>query len=134
MSESIRHALAHAVEDEAPREQRARAAAEIIRNARAYRWVGIYDVGDEEIVLIGGTGTPSVERERFPIDERVHGEVLRTRRTMIGKEDAISPVLGAESAIVIGTLDAEVWPTGSLDVDDFDFLEDCAAILRPLYD
>ncbi len=33
------------------REQKARQAAEIIRKARNYRWVGIYDVLESEIAL-----------------------------------------------------------------------------------
>ena len=35
---------------------RARRAAEIVRKARGYRWVGIYDVDDDRIELLGHTG------------------------------------------------------------------------------
>ena len=57
MMERLIRSLALAVDSESPRDQRASAAAEIIRNARGYRRVGIYDVDDEEIVLIGYTGS-----------------------------------------------------------------------------
>ncbi len=69
MTEFIRE-LAQTVDSESPRDQRARAAAEIVRSARGYRWVGIYDVGDDEIVLIAEHGSTAVE------------EAMRTQATV----------------------------------------------------
>jgi GAF domain-containing protein len=48
--------------------------------------------------------------------------------------EAIVPILGAESGIVIGTLDAESDRAGAFSDEDVAFLEECAAMLRPLYD
>jgi putative methionine-R-sulfoxide reductase with GAF domain len=122
VSDSIRRALAQATDDEAPREQRARAAAEIIRNARDYRWVGVYDVGDEEIALIGEAGAAPAH-PRFPISQA----------TVVTGFEASVPILGAESGIVIGALGARS-DRGVFSDDDVAFLEDCASLLRPLYD
>ncbi|MBV9332490.1 MAG: hypothetical protein JO146_00630 [Candidatus Eremiobacteraeota bacterium] len=126
--------LKDAVDAESPREQRAAAAAHLVRIARGYRWVGIYDVGDDDVTLIGEAGSPSSERVRPSLDERSFARVLETRRAIVDRGDAVAPVLGAESGIVIGTLDIEIAPTDVLGVKDIDFLEDCAAALRPLYD
>jgi len=150
MSDSIRHALAQAVDDEAPREERARAAVEIIRNARDYRWVGIYDVGDEEIVLLAHTGSVAPQHRRFPIEQGLSAEAVRMRSSVVSNDvagdsrylrafentgsETIVPVLGPESGIVIGTLDVESDRVNAFSSDDVAFLEECASVLRPLYD
>ena len=81
MKPSIVADLARVADSEAPREQRARAAAEMIRTARGYRWVGIYDVGDDEIAAIGYSGSRPA-RETFSITQGLGGEAVRTRRTV----------------------------------------------------
>lgn len=115
-------ALAQAADSEAPREQRACAAAEIVRDARGYRWVGIYDVGDEEIALIGYAGAAPPAHPHFPLSQA----------TVVRGSEASVAILGAESGIVIGTLDAQSDRIGVSD-DDVRFLEECASMLRPLY-
>lgn len=115
-------ALGSTVDSESPRAERARTAAEMIRSARNYRWLGIYDINDDDVALIGDAG------------ERPTGEAARTRATVVAGAEIVVPILGAESGIVIGTLDAQ---TERLDAgvgDDIAFLEECAAALRPLYD
>jgi L-methionine (R)-S-oxide reductase len=142
--------LARAADAESPREDRARAVAEIVRDARGYRWVGIYDVGDEEIALIGYTGSTPPRHQRFGIENGLSGEAVRKRTTVVSNDvasdpryleafegtgsETIVPILGAESGIVIGTLDAESEHAGAFSEADISFLEECAAVLRPLYD
>jgi GAF domain-containing protein len=139
VTRTIARPLAQAVDSEAPREERACAAAELIRAAREYRWVGIYDVGDDVIAVIGYTGQTPPAHQRFAITAGLSGEAVRTRATVVGTfpttgSEAIVPILGAESGIVIGTLDVESDRTEAFSSDDVAFLEDCAAVLRPLYD
>jgi putative methionine-R-sulfoxide reductase with GAF domain len=117
-------AVAQAADNEAPREQRARRAAEIVRGAGGYRWVGIYDVGDEETALIGSAGTAPPTGPRLPISQA----------TVVSGSKALVPILGAESGIVIGTLNAESDSSGTFSDDDVALLEECASMLRPLYD
>ena len=135
MNEHVRR-LAAAVDAETPREIRARDGAQIIREARGYRWVGIYDVGDEEIVAIGHSGATPPMHERFGVEHGLSGEAVRTRATVVAStgSETIVPILGAESAIVIGTLDVENDRIDAFTGDDLAFLEECAAVLRPLYD
>lgn len=135
MNETVR-AVGRAVDNEEPRDQRACAAAELVRAARHFRWVGIYDVGDDDISLIGDSGTTLPERRRARLDEGLSGEAVRTRATVVSNDgsETIVPVLGAESGIVIGTLDAASDRSDAFSGDDTAFLEECAAALRPLYD
>ncbi len=135
MNETVR-SLARAADTESPREQRARASAEIIRSARTYRWVGIYDVGDEEISLVAHAG--SAPDRPQPVNEGLSGEAVRARATVVstnaGRSEVVVPVLGAESGIVIGTLAVESDRTDAFSDEEIRFLEECAAVLRPLYD
>lgn len=150
MNESVIRQLARTADSEEPRHARARAAAELIRGARNYRWVGVYDVGDEEIILIGHTGATLPSHPRFPITAGLSGEAVRTRSTVTSNDvardprylvafetsaaETVVPILGAESGIVIGTLDVESDRIGAFAPADVEFLESCAAVLRPLYD
>ncbi len=133
---AIVRSVAEAADTESPREQRARASAELIRSARAYRWVGIYDVGDDEITLVGDTGAEPPARQRLAVSEGLGGEAVSTRATVVGREgsEIIVPVLGAESGIVIGMLNVQSDGTHAISDEDVRFLEECAAVLRPLYD
>ncbi|MGA8324974.1 MAG: hypothetical protein WB757_02740 [Candidatus Cybelea sp.] len=138
MNETVARALVAAVDAEAPREDRARAAAQVVRDAGNYRWVGIYDVGDEEIALIGHSGSTPPARTRFNITLGLSGAAISTRSTVVSEDrpgsETIVPILGAESGIVIGTLDAQSDRIGAFSAADVAFLEACAEVLRPLYD
>jgi L-methionine (R)-S-oxide reductase len=149
MKDTLR-ALMAAVDTESPRGDRARAAAEIVRNAHAYDWVGIYDVGDEEIGLLAHTGTQPPAHQRFGIERGLSGDAVQRRATAVSNDvandpryltafantgsETIVPILGAESGIVIGTLDVASDRVNAFSSDDVEFLEECAALLRPLYD
>jgi putative methionine-R-sulfoxide reductase with GAF domain len=128
-------ALAAAVDSEAPREQRAHEAAQIVKDTnRVYRWVGIYDVGDDEIVLISDTGKQPPARVRLGVEAGLCGQAVRTRATVATGSEVIVPILGAESGIVIGTLNVEGDRVDAFAPETVGFLEECAAKLRPLYD
>jgi len=114
--------LTSTVDSESPREERARTAAEMIRAARNFRWLGIYDIDDDDVALIGDAG------------ERTASEAARIRATVVAGGEIVVPILGAESGIVIGTIDAQSERVDAGVADDVAFLEECAAALRPLYD
>ncbi|HTA53897.1 MAG TPA: GAF domain-containing protein [Candidatus Acidoferrales bacterium] len=138
MNETIARALLAAIDAETPREDRAQAAARLVRDAGGYRWVGIYDVGDEEVGLIGHSGSTPPAHTRFSITLGLSGAAISARSTVVSDDgpgsEAIVPILGAESGIVIGTLDAQSDRTGAFSAGDVAFLEECAEVLRPLYD
>ncbi len=150
MSGSTVRELAAALDTLDMREVRARRAAEIVRSARNYRWVGIYDVDDDRIALVGHTGVRAPVFVEFSTAEGLSGEAVRTRATVISNDVAndpryitafestgsemIVPILGAESGIAIGTLDVESERVGAFSDDDRDFVERCATALMPLFE
>jgi len=132
------------------REVRAQHAAEAVRAARGYRWVGIYDVGDTEIEIVGHTGVQAPAFVRFSVDHGLSGEAVRTRETVVCNDvssdsryitafestgsETIVPILGAETGIVIGTLDVESDRVDAFTDEDRRFLEACAQALMPLFE
>jgi putative methionine-R-sulfoxide reductase with GAF domain len=150
MSDSTLRDLAAALDSLDMREVRARKAAEVVRAARNYRWVGIYDVDDDRIELIGHTGVQAPVYVEFSSAQGLGGEAVRTRATVISNDVArdprylttfestgsemIVPILGAESGIAIGTLDVESDRVGAFSDADRDFVERCATALMPLFE
>ena len=87
-------ALGVAVDSEAPREQRAREAAEIVKNAsRVYRWVGIYDVGDDEIASVSDHvfEVPKVDELLSPIVNVIPLQLLAYHIADIEGKDVDQP-------------------------------------------
>jgi GAF domain-containing protein len=142
--------LAKALDSDEMREVRAHRAAEIVRAARGYRWVGIYEVDDDRISILGHSGPTAPAFPSFEATEGLSGAAVRTRATVVSNDvskdprylttfastgsEAIVPILGAESGIVIGTLDVESDRIDAFGLDDESFLEACAMALMPLYE
>ena len=105
----LRGITAAASAERQPREDRAAHVAQIIRDRRGYKWVGIFDVDEnEEGVLLGEAGSGPT------------GDHLSI------------PILGPETGALMGTLDVE--SPKELSHDDEVFLEDCSAALLALYE
>lgn len=150
MNEAVRRELLSVLDTADMREVRARRAAEVVQSARGYRWVGIYDVDDDRIVLLGHTGPQAPAFVSFGAGEGLSGDAVRTRDTVISNDVArdpryltafestgsemIVPILGAESGIPIGTLDVESERVGAFGDDDRAFVESCAVALMALYE
>jgi putative methionine-R-sulfoxide reductase with GAF domain len=150
MSDAIVRDLAAVLDAREMRETRARKAAEIVRAAGRYRWVGIYDVDDDRIELIGHTGPQAPAFVSFSVAEGLSGEAVRTRTTVVSNDVAndaryltafestgsemVVPIPGAESGIAIGTLDVESDRIGAFGDEDRDFVEKCALALVALYE
>ena len=110
MSDSLLKGItAAALAENQSREERAQHIAQIIRDRRGYKWVGIFDVDDnEQGVLLGEAGQgPSGDHLSIPI-------------------------LGPETGALMGMLDVE--STAEFTEDDEMFVEDCSAALLALYD
>jgi putative methionine-R-sulfoxide reductase with GAF domain len=134
VSDEVVQRLAAVLDTTEMRELRARHAAETVRAARNYRWVGIYDVGDEEIELIGHTGAQAPAFVRFSVEQGLSGDAVRTREIVTSASEAVVPILGAETGMVIGTLDVESDKRAAFGDDDRRFLEACAQALMPLFE
>jgi GAF domain-containing protein len=129
------------------REQKARLAAEMIREARNYRWVGIYDVLESEIAVVGWTGElPAFPH--FPRAEGLSGEAVRTGAVVVANDirhqsrylttfgttqsEVIIPVCNSRSQVV-GTVDVESDRLNAFEEQDVRFLKQCASALEPLF-
>jgi len=150
MSDEVVRAITASLDSLDMREVRAQRAAEIVRAARDYRWVGIYEVDDDRIELLGRTGVQAPVFVEFSADRGLSGEAVRTRATVVSNDVAndpryltafestgsemIVPILGAESGIAIGTLDVESDRLGAFSDEDRDFVERCAIALMPLFE
>ena len=131
------------------RTRKAHRAAEAIRDARGYRWVGVYDVAATEIVAVGWSGAVAPAFPRFPIDQGLNGAAVRSARPVVVQDvsgdrrylttfgstgaEAIFPVLSSSTGEVIGTIDAESNRTNAFTPDDEAFLSACARALVPLW-
>jgi GAF domain-containing protein len=130
------------------RTRTARRAAEVIRDARGYRWVGLYDVAATEIVAVGWSGAAPAF-PRFPIDCGLNGAAVRSARPVVVQDvsvdprylttfastgaEAIFPVVSPSTGEVIGTIDAESERKNAFTPDDEAFLSECTRALLPLW-
>jgi L-methionine (R)-S-oxide reductase len=97
--------------------------AELIRQAGCYRWVGLYEVTEQEIVAIGWSGPGAPVYPRFPVTQGLSGAAVAARDAVVVNDvtadpryltafastlsEAIIPVLDPGTGAVVGTLDVE---------------------------
>lgn len=124
--------------------KRIKEVAEMIREARDYRWVGIYKVTPKEFVILTGTGEEPPAYPRFPLTQGLCGAVLESRRAVVvgdvrkdsrylptfhtTRSEIIIPIVN-EQKHVVGMLDAESEKTNAFGTDDRQFLERAAGII-----
>jgi L-methionine (R)-S-oxide reductase len=132
--------------DDAP-EERAKRAADLIRNSTGYRWVGIYRVTESEIRNLGWSGPAAPAYPNFPIDRGLTGAAIESRASVVANDVAhdaryltnqdstgselIVPVVVDET--IVGTLDVEDAQTDAFQDRDIAFFESVAAALAGLY-
>jgi GAF domain-containing protein len=98
-------------------------AAEEIRRAGGYRWVGIYTVLEREIAVVAWSGPGAPTHPRFPRERGLNGAAVRTGEPIVVQDvaadprylptlggtraEAIVPVRSPSSGAVVGTIDVE---------------------------
>ena len=138
--------IASAVTD---RSTRARESAELIRGARGFHWVGLYDVTPTEIVAIAWTGTNPPAFPRFPVTHGLNGAAVAARHNVVVQDVAADPrylttfgstraeaifvVTSQTDGRVLGTIDVESDRPNAFTTDDEAFLRSCAETLAPLW-
>lgn len=129
--------------------ERVSRAASLIRRIGEYRWVGIYDVGPEEISIITWSGPTAPTFPRFPVTQGLNGAAVRTGKAVIvgdvqsdprylttfgtTRSEIVLPVYGPGSRAVVGTLDVESEATFAFDDGDASVLQRFANALAPLW-
>jgi GAF domain-containing protein len=132
------------------RQLKALRAAELVRQARSYRWVGLYDVSQSEIAAIAWTGSTAPAYRRFPVTQGLTGAAVATRQLVIVQDvtqdsryltafgstrsEAIFPVADSENGRIVGTIDVESDRVNAFSAEDEAFLKRCAQLLAPIWD
>jgi L-methionine (R)-S-oxide reductase len=130
------------------RAARAREAAECIREARGYHWVGLYDVTPSHISAIAWTGTNAPAYPTFPRTHGLNGAAVASGVPVVVQDvrkdprylttfsatraEAIFPVTARDGGVV-GTIDVESDRVDAFSADDERFLELCTEALEPLW-
>jgi putative methionine-R-sulfoxide reductase with GAF domain len=147
MDTELRTRIAGAVAVSGPRSERAQAVADLIREATAARWVGIYTVDDATVSNDAWSGPGPPAFPSFPVTSGLTAHAVRTRalalsndvandpRYLSNQDDSgselILPVVHEER--VVGTLDLESDQIGAFDGERIASYERLARSLTPLW-
>jgi L-methionine (R)-S-oxide reductase len=118
-----------------------------IRRFGGYRWVGVYDLGPEEISVIGWDGPGPPAHPRFARTSGLCGAAIAARRTVVvgdttadtryltthptTRSEIVVPVFSAGAPV--GLIDVESESPQAFGEDDERLLEHCAALIAPLW-
>ena len=124
--------------------KRMREVTEMIRDARDYRWVGIYKIVKEEFVVMAGTGDEPPAYPRFPITQGLCGAALESGKPVVvgdvrrdprylptfhtTRSEIIVPMVN-EDKDIRGMLDAESDKANAFGDEDRQFLERAAGLI-----
>jgi L-methionine (R)-S-oxide reductase len=131
------------------RAKKAKLAAEKIRLAGKYAWVGLYDVKEKEISIISYGGKTEPAFTSFPKDKGLNGRAVTRKQTVVvndiekdedylltfckTKSEMIVPVYDASHQTIVGTIDVEGENKDVFSEKDVQFLEDCAKKIGALW-
>jgi putative methionine-R-sulfoxide reductase with GAF domain len=148
-SKAVIDALEAHVAGKEPRAVRAGRAAGVIRHAGGYRWVGLYDVTEDEIAVIAWSGPTAPSHPRFHRSHGLNGAAVASRRPVVvqdvSKDSRYLPTLSDtrgelimpvtdRMGTVVGTIDVESAEVDAFRGEDEVLLEQCAHALRPLWE
>jgi len=148
-TDHIRQQITEIIHPPVDRITKAQRIAETIRAAGNYRWVGIYDVNDEEIAVIAWSGIGAPAYPRFPVTQGLSSQAVASRSTVVSNDvtkdpryltafgstqsEIIVPVIEPQTERVLGTLDVESEQKGAFTAEDQAELEACARALLELW-
>lgn len=128
--------------------ERAARIAAAIRDHGGHRWVGVYEVTDTEVCLLGYAGPGAPAYTRFPRTHGLTASAVATGTTVVvddvstdpryltafgtTRSEMIVPVLDADRHVV-GTIDAEGDVVAAFGPDVRAVIERCAAVVGGLY-
>ena len=131
------------------REEKAARVAEAIRRAGDYRWVGIYEVMEDQIANVAFDGPGAPVYPRFPITQGLSGAAVASGETVFAgdvaedpryltafgstRSEIIVPVVEGAKRKVVGTLDVESEEKNAFSEADRSALERCAVAVAGLF-
>jgi len=123
------------------RAAKAKRLAERIQILGSYRWVGVYDVGPEQVSIIAWSGPSAPEYPTFPVDKGLTGAAIQQKKAVVVGDvrndpryltafgstlsEIIVPVLSPDGR-VIGTVDVESERLNAFSASDQQMIEQCA--------
>src|SRR5256714_3365729 len=120
--------------------------AEMIRSARAYRFIAIYKIVKDEFVIMAGTGNEPPAYPRFPTTQGLCSAALESGKSIVvgdvSKDKRYLPAFHTtrseiivpmkdEHKRVVGMLDAESDKLNAFGEEDKQFLERAAGLIAP---
>ena len=128
-------------------ERAAARAADAIRRDVGQRWVGIYDVREREIEILGWSGGGLPAHPRFPVTDGLCGAAVAARATVIAadvrrdpryletfgttRSEIVVPIL--LEGRVMGLIDVESDRVNAFGAREQEHLERAAAVISPLW-
>jgi L-methionine (R)-S-oxide reductase len=128
---------------------KAKRLAELIRKLGGYRWVGLYDVGPENVSIIAWAGADAPEHPTFPANQGLTGAAIQQKQAIIVGDvrtdprylstfsntasEIIVPVLLPGGAAVIGTVDVDSDQPNAFSSRDQQMIDQCAQAALPLW-
>jgi L-methionine (R)-S-oxide reductase len=138
-----------ALNGDGDRERKASSVARAIRQAGAYRWVGLYEVSEEEIVNLAFDGPGVPVHPRFPVTQGLSGAAVASGESVVvgdvskdpryltafgtTRSEIIVPIVDRAGRKVVGTIDVESEQVDAFSEEDRAALERCAAAVAELW-
>lgn len=124
--------------------------AEVIRRAGGYRWVGIYDVKEDEIAALGWSGPGEPSHPRLPRSEGLCGGAVSSGKTIVvgdvstdprylttfgsTRSEMVVPVPRRRTPGIVGVIDVECERPNAFTEADRTFVEGCATAIAGLWE
>jgi GAF domain-containing protein len=117
----IANALLEMLRLDLPQRRRAQQAADLIREATGQRWVGVYAVGEDEVVNLAWSGAGPPTYPRFPVDAGLTARAIASATTVVSNDVAGDPgyleALGTTASELIAPVVVDGRVVGTLDVE-----------------
>jgi L-methionine (R)-S-oxide reductase len=99
--------------------------AEVIRQAGSYRWVGLYEVTEQEIAAIGWSGPGAPVYPRLPVTQGLSGAAVAARKAVVVDDVTADPryltaFSSTLSEAIVPALEPGTGAVGTLDVESGD--------------
>jgi L-methionine (R)-S-oxide reductase len=138
------------LEGDGDRERKAAGIAQAIRRSGGYRWVGLYEVTEDEIANLAFDGPSAPAHPRFPVSQGLSGAAVASGETVVvgdvrkdsryltafgsTRSEIIVPVTDRAGRKVVGTIDVESEQANAFSEEDRVTLERCAAAIAALFE
>jgi L-methionine (R)-S-oxide reductase len=137
------------LEDDGDRQRKAAGIAGAIRRVGGYRWVGLYEVTEDEIINLAFEGPGAPTHPRFSVTQGLSGSAVASGKTVVvgdvskdpryltafgsTRSEIIVPVLDRTGRKVVGTIDVESDRVDAFSEEDRAALERCAAAVAGIF-